>query len=33
VFDDLIAQFPNTYELNRYAEARVTNIIGEYIEP
>ncbi len=33
VFEDLIAQFPNTYELNRYAEARVTNIIGEYIEP
>ena len=33
VFEDLIARFPNTYELNRYAEARVTNIIGEYIEP
>lgn len=32
-FEDLIARFPNTYELNRYAEARVTNIIGEYIEP
>lgn len=33
VFEDLIAHFPNTYEMNRYAEARVTNIIGEYIEP
>jgi hypothetical protein len=33
VFEDLIARFPNTYELDRYAKARVTNIIGEYIEP
>ncbi|KDB05138.1 hypothetical protein U879_03120, partial [Defluviimonas sp. 20V17] len=33
VFEDLIARFPNTYEMDRYAEARVTNIIGEYIEP
>lgn len=32
-FEDLIARFPNTYELDRYAKARVTNIIGEYIEP
>lgn len=33
VFEELIARFPNTYELNRYAEARVANIIGEYIDP
>lgn len=33
VFEDLIARFPNTYEMDRYAETRVTNIIGEYIEP
>jgi hypothetical protein len=33
VFEDLIARFPNTYEIDRYAEARVANIIGEYIEP
>lgn len=33
VFEDLIARFPNTYEVDRYAEARVANIIGEYIEP
>lgn len=33
VFKDLIKRFPNTYELNRYAEARVAGIIGEYIEP
>ncbi|WP_260596956.1 Shedu immune nuclease family protein [Sphingomonas endolithica] len=32
-FEDLIARFPNTYEMDRYAETRVTNIIGEYIEP
>lgn len=33
VFKDLLRRFPNTYELNRYAEARVAGIIGEYIEP
>jgi hypothetical protein len=33
VFEELITRFPNTYELNRYAEARVANIIGEYIDP
>jgi hypothetical protein len=33
VFEDLIARLPNTYELDRYAKARITNIIGEYIEP
>lgn len=32
-FEGLIKRFPNTYELNRYAEARVSNIIGEYIQP
>jgi hypothetical protein len=32
-FEDLIARFPNTYEIDRYAKARVANIIGEYIEP
>lgn len=33
IFEELIKRFPNTYELNRYAEARVANIIGEYIQP
>ncbi len=33
VLEELITRFPNTYELNRYAEARVANIIGEYIDP
>lgn len=32
-FEELVARFPNTYEMNRYAEARVTSIIGEYLEP
>lgn len=33
VFEELLKRFPNTYELNRYAEARVANVIGEYIDP
>lgn len=32
-FENLIKKFPNTYELDRYAEARVASIIGEYIQP
>jgi hypothetical protein len=33
VFENLIKRFPSTYEVDRYAEARVANIIGEYIQP
>jgi hypothetical protein len=32
VFDDLIKKFPNTSELNRYANARVANVIGQYFD-
>jgi hypothetical protein len=33
IFDGLIKRFPNSYELDRYAEARVANVIGDYVEP
>ena len=33
VFEDLIKRFPNTYEINRYAETRITNVIGDYLDP
>lgn len=33
VFEDLIKRFPNTYEINRCAETRITNVIGDYLEP
>lgn len=32
-FQALLSKFPNTGELNRYAAARVTNVIGDYIMP
>lgn len=32
VFAELLDKFPNSTELDRYARARVTNIIGEYFE-
>lgn len=32
VFQDLLKKFPNTYELNRYAEARVHTILSEYLD-
>lgn len=31
-FDELLKKFPNTYELNRYAEARVHTILSHYID-
>ncbi len=32
-FQVLLTKFPNTVELNRYAAARVANVIGDYISP
>ncbi len=32
-FEALLSKFPNTGELNRYAAARVANVIGDYISP
>jgi hypothetical protein len=32
-FQALLSKFPNTGELNRYAAARVANVIGDYITP
>ena len=32
-FQALLSKFPNTGELNRYAAARVANVIGDYIAP
>ena len=32
-FRALLSKFPNTVELNRYAAARVSNVIGDYITP
>jgi len=32
VFKQLLKQFPNTYELNRYAAARIDSVISSYIE-
>ena len=32
VFDELIKKFPNTYELDRYADARVHTILSEYLD-
>lgn len=31
-YKELIAGFPNTYELNRYSEARISGIISSYLE-
>ena len=33
VFTEMLRKFPNKGELDRYASARVANIIGEYIDP
>lgn len=33
VFQEMLKKFPSTYELNRYAAARVADIVGEYIDP
>lgn len=32
-FQILLSKFPNTGELNRYARARVTSVIGDYLTP
>lgn len=32
VFEDLLKKFPNTYELNRYADARVHTILSQYLD-
>lgn len=32
VFEELIKRFPNTYELDRYASARVHTILSEYVD-
>jgi len=31
-FEVLLTKFPNTYELDRYANARVADVIGEYLD-
>ena len=33
VFKELLAKFPNSGELDRYADARIANIVGEYFDP
>lgn len=32
VFNELLKKFPNTYELNRYADARVHTILSQYLD-
>ena len=32
VFEELLKKFPNTYELDRYADARVHTILSEYLD-
>ncbi|WP_198920010.1 Shedu immune nuclease family protein [Pseudomonas chlororaphis] len=32
VFEELLKKFPNTYELNRYADARVHTILSQYLD-
>ena len=32
VFRDLLKKFPNTYELNRYASARISSILSSYLD-
>jgi hypothetical protein len=31
VFEDMLKQFPNSYELKKYARARVSSMIGNYV--
>lgn len=33
MFQDMLKKFPSSIELDRYANARVANIIGEYLDP
>lgn len=32
VFEELLEKFPNTYELDRYADARVQTILSQYVD-
>jgi hypothetical protein len=32
IFEELLNKFPNTYELNRYADARVHTILSQYLD-
>jgi hypothetical protein len=32
VYSDLLKKFPNTYELNRYASARISSILSSYLD-
>lgn len=32
IYNDLLKAFPNTYELNRYASARISSVLSSYIE-
>lgn len=32
VFEELLRKFPNTYELNRYSDARVHTILSQYLD-
>lgn len=32
IFEELLKKFPNTYELDRYADARVQTILTQYVE-
>jgi hypothetical protein len=32
-FQELLAKFPNSGELNRYAAARISTVVGDYLEP
>lgn len=32
VFEELLKKFPNTYELNQYADARVQTILSQYLD-
>lgn len=32
VFSELLKKFPNTYELNRYADARIQTILSQYLD-
>lgn len=32
VFWDLLKKFPNTYELNRYASARISSVLSSYLD-
>jgi hypothetical protein len=33
IFAEMFKKFPNSIELDRYANARVANIVGEYLDP